>query len=97
MQCGCNNLFNWVDLFEKHLPNCSTMQNEEGGGVTLNEDHDACCVRTLGLKKHLSLKARTDLTQALTRVGTGMEQETTSENHISEGQSNSKENMEHHY
>ncbi|KAI9770363.1 MAG: hypothetical protein M1839_003205 [Geoglossum umbratile] len=97
VQCGCGKSFNRVDLFEKHLPNCSTMQNEEGGGATLNEDRDACRVRTLGLKKHLSSKARTDLTQALTRVGAETEQETTSENHISEGQSNSEENMEHHH
>jgi hypothetical protein len=74
------------------------MQNEKReGDATLNENHDACRLRTLGLKKHLSSESRMDLTQALARVDAEMEQKTASENHIPEGQSNPEENMEHHY
>jgi hypothetical protein len=74
------------------------MQNgKRKGGATLNEDYDACRMRTLGLKKHLSSKARIDLNQALARVGAEMEQKTASENRISDGQSNSEENMGHHH
>jgi hypothetical protein len=82
-------------MFEKHLPSCLTIQGEKRGGATLNEDHNASRVQTLGLKKHLSSMARINLTQALGRVGAENKQRMNSENRISDGPPNSKENIRH--
>jgi hypothetical protein len=95
VQCRCGKKFDRVDRFERHLWNCSTMRNENRGGVIRQEDRDACRIRTLGLKKHWSSVARMSLNQMLTRAVTEAEQKTTSQNCISDGQLNSEVNMKH--
>lgn len=96
VQCRCDDTFDRVDKFEKHLRNCPIMQNENKGGAIRNEDCEASHIRTLGLKKHLSSVARKELTRALAKVGAESGQKTSMENFVSDGQSNSTENIEHH-
>ena len=59
VKCGCENKFDRVETFEKHLQLCPVLQD---GSIS---DHQQKRLQTLGLKEYLNSKAKEDLNQQL--------------------------------